>query len=271
MKKTKLLFTLITALVFGAKTFAQTSFTIDEAVDYALKNHNTIKNAQVGIQDAELQIKEIKYAGMPQINAQFSYTYNAIVPSQLIDAKNFNPDAAEGEVVKFKFGVPWGGQAGIGLNQLIFDATWLVGLRAADTYRKMPSQEVDKSKLTVAENVKKAYYSVLVAEQRAILLNLNLARMDSMIFQTDQLYKQGFVEKIDLDRLTVQRNNFLTEKQKVQNLISFTYQLLKFQMSYPVNSTIKLEEKLNVDDVKILRGIRTEEVDLKNRIEFIIL
>lgn len=39
-------------------------------------------------------------------------------------------------------------------------------------------------------------------------------------------------------------------------------------MSYPVNSTIKLEEKLNVDDVKILRGIRTEEVDLKNRIEF---
>lgn len=268
MKKTKLLFTLITALAFGAKTFAQTSFTIDEAVDYALKNHNTIKNAQVGIQDAELQIKEIKYAGMPQINGQFGYTYNAIVPSQLIDAKNFNPDAAEGEVVKFKFGVPWGGQAGIGLNQLIFDATWLVGLRAADTYRKMASQEVDKSKLTVAENVKKAYYSVLVAEQRAILLDLNLARMDSMIFQTEQLYKQGFVEKIDVDRLTVQRNNFLTEKQKVQNLISFTYQLLKFQMSYPVNSTIKLEEKLNVDDVKILRGIRTEEVDLKNRIEF---
>jgi outer membrane protein TolC len=268
MKKTKLLFMLITALAFGAKTFAQTSFTIDEAVDYALKNHNTIKNAQVGLQDAELQIKEIKYAGMPQINGQFGYTYNAIVPTQLIAAKTFNPQAAEGEVAKVKFGVPWGGQTGIGLNQLIFDATWLVGLRAADTYRQMANQEVEKSKLIVAENVKKAYYSVLVAEQRAILLDLNLTRMDSMIFQTDQFFKQGFAEKIDVDRLTVQRNNFLTEKQKVQNLISFTYQLLKFQMSYPINSTIKLEEKLNVDDVKILRGIKSEDIDIKKRIEY---
>jgi outer membrane protein TolC len=269
MKKTKLLLLALIAILFATNARAQSAFSIEEAVDYAIKSHPSVKNSLVGMQDAELQIKEIKYAGMPQINGQFGYTYNAIVPTQLIDAKNFNPEAAEGEVVKFKFGVPWGGQAGIGVNQLIFDATWLVGLRAADTYRLMASQDLTKSKVTVAENVIKAYYSALVAEQRAKILDLNISRMDTAIYQTEQYVKQGFVEKIDVDRLNVQRNNLITEKQKLTNLISLTYQLLKFQMSYPQDARITLKETLNNDDVKMIKSLVGEEVNPENRIEFL--
>ncbi len=269
MKKTKLLLLAFIAILIANNAQAQSAFSIEEAVDYAIKNHSSVKNSLVGMQDAELQIKEIKYAGMPQINGQFAYTYNAIVPTQLIDAKNFNPEAAEGEVVKFKFGVPWGGQAGIAVNQLIFDATWLVGLRAADTYRLMASQDLTKSKVTVAENVIKAYYSALVAEQRSKILDLNISRMDTAIYQTEQYVKQGFVEKIDVDRLNVQRNNLITEKQKLTNLISLTYQLLKFQMSYPQDARITLKESLNNDDVKMIKSLVGEEVNPENRIEFL--
>jgi outer membrane protein TolC len=269
MKKTKLLLLSFIVILIATNARAQSAFSIEEAVDYAIKNHSSVKNSLVGMQDAELQIKEIKYSGMPQINGQFGYTYNAIVPTQLIDAKNFNPEAAEGEVVKFKFGVPWGGQAGIAVNQLIFDATWLVGLRAADTYRLMASQDLTKSKVTVAENVIKAYYSALVAEQRSKILDLNITRMDTAIYQTEQYVKQGFVEKIDVDRLNVQRNNLITEKQKLNNLISLTYQLLKFQMSYPQDARITLKETLNNDDVKVIKSLVGEEVNPENRIEFL--
>ncbi|OYU67683.1 MAG: transporter [Cytophagaceae bacterium BCCC1] len=269
MKKTKLLLLAFIVTLIATNARAQSAFSIEEAVDYAIKNHSSVKNSLVGMQDAELQIKEIKYSGMPQINGQFGYTYNAIVPTQLIDAKNFNPEAAEGEVVKFKFGVPWGGQAGIAVNQLIFDATWLVGLRAADTYRLMASQDLTKSKVTVAENVIKAYYSALVAEQRSKILDLNITRMDTAIYQTEQYVKQGFVEKIDVDRLNVQRNNLITEKQKLNNLISLTYQLLKFQMSYPQDVRITLKETLNNDDVKMIKSLVGEEVNPENRIEFL--
>lgn len=269
MKKTKLLLLTCIASLFMAQAKAQSAFSIEEAVDYAIKNHPTVKNSLVGMQDAEMQIKEIKYSGLPQVNGQFSYTYNAIVPTQLVEAKNFNPQAAEGEVVKFKFGVPWGGQAGIGVNQLIFDATWLVGLRAADTYRLMASQDLTKSKVTVAENVIKAYYSALVAEQRSKILDLNIARMDTAIYQTEQYVKQGFVEKIDVDRLNVQRNNLITEKQKLNNLISLTYQLLKFQMSYPQDARISLKETLNNEAVKSIRNLVTQDVNPDERIEFL--
>jgi outer membrane protein TolC len=266
--KNKAIWYLCLSLIGYANASAQTNFSVKEAVNYATKNHPNVKNALIGKQDAEFQIKEIKAAGLPQINGQFQYTSNIIVPTQLVEAKNFNPQAKEGEVVKFKFGVPWGGQAGIGINQLIFDATWLVGLRAADTYRLMADQELDKSKLVIAEAVKKAYYSTLVAEQRSQLLDLNLVRMDSAIFQTTQFYKAGFVEKLDIDRLQVQRNNLLTEKQKIKNLIDLSYQLLKFQMTYPQDQEIKLSDKLNEAEIKDMISYLEAESKPESRIEF---
>lgn len=268
MQKHMTAWSFLLAMIFINQGFAQSAFNIDEAVDYALKNHASIKNAKVGQQDAELQIKEIKYAGLPQINGSFQFSTNLLIPTQIIEAKNFNPAAKDGEIAKIKFGVPWGGQAGIGVNQLLFDASWLVGLRAAETYRLMASQEMDKSKVTIAETVRKAYYTAMVTEQRAGLLTLNLARMDSAIFTTEQYFKQGFVEKIDIDRLKVQRNNLTAEKQKLDNLIALTLQLLKFQMSYPQEAVLTLTEKLNTENILALRYVLENDVNPDNRIEY---
>ncbi|MFN3588586.1 MAG: TolC family protein [Spirosomataceae bacterium] len=260
---------LLASLAFlTGQVSAQESFTLPEAISYALKGSPTVSNALADIQDAELQIKEIKVTGLPQINGQFQYTANVIVPTQLIAASNFDPTAPEGEVVKFKFGVPWGGQAGIGVNQLIFDATWLVGLRAADTYRQLANQGLAKAKVDIAENVSKAYYSVLVAEERMKILDLNIGRLDSIIHNTKAFFKQGFVEAIDISRLEVQRNNLLTERRKVANLVELSYQLLKFQMSYDRTRPIFLKDKLEESSVKALATLRYEEVRPENRVEY---
>ena len=251
--------------------FAQQAFSIEEAVEYGLKHHADVKNAIVRTQDTELQIKEIKVTGMPQIKGQFMYTYNAIVPTQLIDAQNFDPTAPEGSVTKFKFGVPWSGQAGISLNQLIYDATWLVGLRAQDTYRKLAQQEVEQSKTTVAENITKAYYSVLVAQERSKIIELNIARLDTMEYNTGEMFKQGFVEQIDLDRIAVQKNNLKTELTKVKNLTDLSKQLLKFQMGYNVSEEIILTDNLQDQEAKALAIVTVNEVNPDDRIEYQVL
>lgn len=259
---------LIFFLICGISAQAQQAFTLQEAVQYGVKNHLSVKNAELDIIGAELTIKQIKASGMPQINGNFSYTYNAIIPTQLIDAKNFDPNAPDGAVTKFKFGVPWAGQAGVGLNQLIFDATWLVGLKAAPVYRELARKGVTNNKITVAENVGKAYYSVLVAEERSKILDLNIARIDSLIKEMRIMNQQGFIEKIDLDRLEVQRNNLITETQKVKNLILLSQTLLKFQMGMKLDEPIVLSDKLANVDIKPLSMILEPQVDYGSRIEY---
>ncbi len=262
---------LVLGLITSLSSVAQQSFSIQEAVNYGITHHTDVKNALVKRQDTEMEIKEIKATGLPKINGSFQYTYNAIVPTQLIDAQNFDPTAPEGEVVKFKFGVPWSGQTGIGVNQLIYDATWLVGLRAADTYRRLADQEISQSKQTIAENVIKAYYSVLVAEERADILELNISRIDSLERNTAEMFKQGFVEKIDLDRLSVQKNNLKTELTKVENLTSLSYQLLKFQMGYNVMEPIVLKDNLKEQEDKAIMQVAYSEVNPEERVEYQLL
>ncbi|WP_082892969.1 MULTISPECIES: TolC family protein [Emticicia] len=268
IKHLKRALSLLFLILVVTNAYSQQSFTLKEAVQYALKNHINVKNAELEIYSAENTIKQVKAAGMPQINGQFQYTSNVIVPTQLVAAKNFNPQAAEGEVVKFKFGVPWGGQAGIGLNQLIFDATWLVGLKAAPVYRELAQRTVATSKVGVVENVMKAYYSVLVAEERSKLLGLNISRLDTMLRELKIMNEKGFVEKLDVDRLQVQRNNLVTETQKVENLIQLSYALLKFQMGMKQQESLTLKDKLSETDINQLQLPEYQGVDYANRVEY---
>lgn len=255
-------------LIVSTTAYSQQSFSLKEAVQYGIKNHLTVKNAELEIYAAEATIKQVKAIGLPQVNGQFQFTSNIIVPTSLIAAKTFNPQAADNEVAKVKFGVPWGGQAGVGINQLIFDATWLVGIKAAPVYRELAQRTVTGSKVAVAENVMKAYYSVLVAEERSKILDLNINRLDTLLREIKFMNEKGFVEKIDVDRLQVQRNNLVTETQKVRNLIQLSYGLLKFQMGVRQQETISLKDKLSDTDINLLQLPEYQGVDYGNRIEY---
>ena len=251
--------------------FSQQNFSIKEAVDYAVQNHVNIKNAQLDILNAEARVNEIKGIGLPQINGNFGYTNNFIIQKVFIPAKTFDPTAPEGAVIAAEFGVRNAGQAGIGLSQILFDGSYLLGLKAADVYKELSKKALVQTKQQSAENVTKAYYSILVNEERLKLLNLNIGRLDSLLRDTKALNGQGFVEKIDVQRLEVQRNNLKIENQNVERLQELSYYLLKFQMGKKVNEIVVLTDKLA--DINVNELSPDNEIDMKypNRIEYSIL
>src|ERR687885_211488 len=59
---------LITAFIIGGGAFAQSSFSLKDAIDYSLKNHgsNVIYNNQ--LEKVKLQSKEALSAYLPQVN-----------------------------------------------------------------------------------------------------------------------------------------------------------------------------------------------------------
>jgi outer membrane protein TolC len=188
-----------------------------------------------------------------------------------IPAKIFNPAAAEGELIAAKFGVDNSGFASVGLSQLVFDGSYLLGLKATSVYKDLAIKSVTQSKQQVAENVTKAYYGILVNEKRMGLLSLNLARLDTLLKETRELNKQGFVEKIDVQRLDVQANNLRTELDNVNRLQELSYSLLKFQMGYPMEEPIKVTESLEKIESATFHTNTAGEFSYANRIEYSIL
>jgi outer membrane protein TolC len=230
-----------------------------------------VKNSQIDLQNASAKINEIKAMGLPQVNGSLALTNNFILQRVFIPAKIFNPAAAEGELIAAKFGVENSGFASVSLSQLVFDGTYLLGLKASAVYKDLAVKSVSQSKQQVAENVTKAYYGILVNEKRLGLLRLNLARLDTLLKETRALNKQGFVEKIDVQRLDVQANNLRTELENVLRLQELSLTLLKFQMAYPMEEPIRLSETLEQVELSSFNLNPKGDFTYSNRIEYSIL
>ncbi len=257
---------LLTSLAANAQ-----SFSLKQAVDYAITHQVQVKNSQIDLQNASAKINEIKAMGLPQVNGSLALTNNIVLQRAFIPAKIFNPAAAEGELIAAKFGVDNSGFASVGLSQLVFDGSYLLGLKATSVYKDLAVKSVTQSKQQVAENVTKAYYGILVNEKRMGLLSLNLARLDTLLKETRELNKQGFVEKIDVQRLDVQANNLRTELDNVNRLQELSYSLLKFQMGYPIEEPIKVTESLEKIELATFNTNTAGEFSYANRIEYSIL
>ena len=254
--KRTILIWLLTLLSSSGGLLAQNrqGFSLQEAIQFATRENINVKNTQLDALSAEGRIRELKAVSLPQVSIGGSFTDNLIIQRAFLPATFFDRNApADAPAVPVQFGVKYAGNIAGSVNQLLYDAAYRVGLKAATVYRELAQKNITASKITVAEQVAKAYYGVLVSEERAKLLDLNIGRVDTLLRDTRALNKQGFVEKLDVDRLEVQVNNLKAERQNVQNLIGLSYYLLKFQMGLGINDEIALTDKIqdmNLDELE---------------------
>lgn len=221
---------------------AQSSFSVDEAVKYALTNSTTAKNAALDEQSARAKVREITTIGFPQVNASYGISNNYIIQKVIIpDGTAFGGPPGP---LALEFQPQYGGQAVLSINQLIFDGSYIVGLQAAQTYRELAQRASDITRTQVIYNVKTAYYNVLIARERQVILNINVARLDSTLTEMRIMLANGFVEKLDVDRLQLQRNNLVTDRDNAVRMAEIALALLKFQMNFPAKDPIDLRDKL---------------------------
>ncbi len=221
------------------------TLSLSEAVDYALENNPTTKNARLELLISKATIKETTARGLPQINGAYNLDYNPKIPVVFLpNQPPFGDPSNPSDVIPARFGVSYSSGLGVTVNQMIFDGSFFVGLRAAKTLLELTNKDLKKAEIDVVENVKKAYFGVLVNQQRIRLAGANLSRIDTLLKETTALNEAGFVEKIDVSRVQVQRNNTFTQVQRSQTALDISKQILKLQLGIPVEYEVELVESL---------------------------
>ena len=233
---------------------------LEECLEYAFENNATVENAVLEQQIARADVGVTKSKGLPQINGSVSYTNNLAIQRQFlpdfISPSVYQVLLAEGllpsdspipqpGVFAAAFGVQHAGIASVSASQMIFDGSYFIGLRAARVYTDLAQKNLDQTKMTTAEQVTKAYYTVLVNRERKALLSSNYQRLDTLLRETQLMNENGFAEKIDVGRVRVQYNNAKTELEKNERLIEVSYLLLKFQMGMPIEQEIELAGEIS--------------------------
>jgi outer membrane protein TolC len=222
-------------------------FSLQQAVDYGLKNNVQVKNTLLDVQLQEQTNKDITSAAYPQINGSGSFTYNAKIPVSLIPGDFFGQP---GTFVPLKFGVKYNATGGITLDQLLFDGQVFVGLQARKTSIDFQQKNVEVTEEMIKANIHKIYYQLVVSKTQIELLDANIARLEKLSHDTREIYKNGFAEKIDVDRVSVQLANVQTEKVKALNQISNGYFGLKLLMGMPIKDSLVLTDEISYDKVR---------------------
>ena len=149
--------------------------------------------------------------------------------------------------VQAQFGTKYNLNAGVDLSQILFDGQVFVGLQARRAALQFATQQVAVTEEMINVNVQKIYYQLVVAKQQMGSLNANITRFEKLLADTKEIYKQGFAERLDIDKVSVQLNNILTEKIKLQNQIDAGNTGLKFLMNMPQQDSLVLVDTLSVD------------------------
>src|SRR5260370_20480448 len=102
----------------------------------------------------------------------------------------------------------------------------------------------------IKANINKIYYQLVVSKTQIELLDANIGRLDKLLHDTREIYKNGFAEKIDVDKVSVQLANVQTEKVKALNQINNGYLGLKLLMGMPIKDSLILTDEISYDKVK---------------------
>ena len=245
-------------------------FTLQQCIDYAYEHQDSLKNAKLDIESADYKVKEIFGMGLPQVNGNINIQDFLKLPTSLLPGEFFGQPA--GTFIPVKFGVKYQSSLGLNIDQLIFDGSYLVGLKASRTYKELSSKNYNRTKLNVNVAITKAFYMVLVSGEQLTLLDANLNQLKQQITETSQLFKQGFAEEIDIDRLTVQQNNLTSSRENVVRSLALLYEVLKFQMGMPLSDNLSLDGR--IEDVKLDNEASLAKADTaayEKRIEYSLL
>ena len=244
--------------------------TLDQCIDLAIENNENLKNAKLEEKISKALSREYLSVGLPQINFDGGLKYNHDVPKSLIDISRFMPGVPEGTEQEVSFGQDYDGRVDLFINQMIFNGSYFVGLSAAKELVKLSKKLTRRNEIDIVETVQKAYYTVLNTKKRIDLVNSNLDRLQNLLNEMKQLYVNGFIEKLDVDRIQVAFNNLKSEKIKADRLYKLSNEILNFQVGLPVGTEVKLIGNLSEDIVNQFQ-YNISDFDYSNRIEYSIL
>lgn len=222
---------------------ASYNFSLSQSIDYAVNHNTNLQNARLDEVAAADKIKEVIGIGLPQINTSFQVQDYLEIPTSLIPGEIFGGPA--GSYIPVQFGTKYNASFNISGSQLVFSGQWLLGIKGAQLYQDLAKKNTERTRTEAAADVTKAYYTAMINQEKKTLLDANLEMLKKMKDDTKALNANGFVEQIDLDRITVSYNNLATEADNVKRLLDLSLVLLKYQMGMDQSAKLTLTEKMS--------------------------
>ncbi len=278
---TIIFFLLLTSTAFSQSNEKKLAVSLEDAIDIAYKNNLTLREQNLDVKIAETEVDQYLATGLPQINASFDYQWNilnafaertdvsgesetiaplqqfeytaypnvdysSLTDSQQLASQAISTDAIGGffSLLGDAFVARHQSNAGISVNQKVYDGVFALGLEAANVFIELSEAQLAPTKRDINKAVEKAYYGVLITQANIDIITQNQENLSALINETTEIYNAGFAEQLDVDRLQLSFSILENSKKSLETIEQFNYDVLKNAMNIPLSSELELIESI---------------------------
>lgn len=249
----------------------QQTFSLQEAVDYALLHNANVTKADNNIIKAKKKVWETTSMGFPQIDGTASYQKFIKQPVNLMPARIFNPMAPPGTYVPVKFGTEQNMKWSATLKQLIFSGSYLVGLQSSRTYRQITENAKVKTLQKVKEMTVSAYGNALLTSESIQILQKNIKVVEQNLFEVRKMYDNGLVEETDVEQLEITLSNLKNQLDYMQRMQKVSKEMLNYVLGRKIDSGIELTDDIeSLKDSGMQLSLLNNEFNPDKNVDFMI-
>ncbi|SNR55337.1 Outer membrane protein TolC [Lutibacter agarilyticus] len=243
------------------------SLSLDDAIAYALENSYASINATRDLELSKQKNKETVAFGLPQINANFDYQHWIKQQVSLIPAEFGGGNS--GDFIEIVFGTKNSLSASATLSQVIFDGSYIVGLKYLDTYMQISRDSKEKTELAIREAVINAYGNVLFTEEGISILKKNVETLEKNLTETNQIYLNGFAEEESVEQLKLTLASLKTTLNKSQKLKNINYKMFNITIGADINTNTTLTDNLDeLTKENIQFSLLSNDFNIEDHIDF---
>ena len=252
LRKKQVLILLLSACLLGyhpAKAQTRVELTLRQAVELGLKSNQRLTLAMLDARKASLGLKEAQSYFYPQIGASLQYARN--IQPTVFFLPTFSISGASGVVFNDKnlqpidVSSPNAYNGTVNFSMPLFSKEITENAAAARLNRELANANTELSRWELADDIRKAYFNILIARQNLSLIDTSLDRARLDLRDSRQLLEKGFANRSDT--LNAWSNVQLMDANQLKAATSITQaeNWLKFLLHFSAGSPLLLADSLD--------------------------
>ncbi len=265
-----ILFATVTSMVFGQEADNGLRLSLGEAQEYAILHNKTIKASKLDIEAARMSTWEAISGGLPKVDGNASLNDNLKLMTTLLPGEFLG--LPPGEKVPIQFGSKYNTSYGLQVSQLLFNASYFVGVQTARLAEELSVQGLEKSEQDTRELIISTYYLILVSEESLKILDENRKNLEEMLFATKSMFSVGMAEETDVDQMVSNVSMIDNTRRSMERNIEVSYNLMRFQLGVEPETVITLTQSLEnfIEEVNVI-ALSAQDFDLQSSIDYRLL
>lgn len=215
---------------------------VNDAISIALKSNSDIKKAKLEELKAESKVSEVYSENLlPTLNLRMAFTRAFKKQVLNIFGENYEVGSDNSIATSLEATEPIPV-----LGTLVFS-----GIRIAEYYQNVQRENVVRIESEIRGNVKKAYYSVLLAQSVHELNLITQNNADENLKVVEARYRNGAATEFDLLRAKVKLDNIIPAVSRSERNLDISRKVLAKNIGMGVSDNIEVTGELEFDSTEV--------------------